>query len=591
MLHHQPTGELRSPSKSWRAILLTMLIASGLAVSGLRGPTREALAEETTAATNDAAVEKQTAGSSPSPRFDRSYLPANAVAVISLKPLKVADSTTVLEPVLSTFPFAANVAVAFSTAGNGVDEVKTIMLAKARDQGRSSASNDVTDTAVLQVFRMRKPYEAGKLREMIFGQAPDGATESTCMGYPCFTARSDSSGHLVNYLLVDDRTLVIVRERDVPTVLAADAQSHPSWYDSWLKIAESPLALACDSPTVAAMEDKPGETEDAQDRFIRSMLRETSFLFVHVDCVSGELRIIANARCVSPDKAIAVTKTLESGVAIFTTALNSAPRIFERSAMPKEFQSIDVAGSLLKTVSNLQLNRGENEVQAEVKFDAAFVTEIAEATKALTSRQSEELKVRDEQDQRAHAAKLGRLVKAFDTYRAEHGHYPAAAVVAPDGKTLHSWRVELLPYLGEKALFDEYKLNEPWDSEHNKRLIAKIPGVYATSQWSEKGNADYFVVSGAGTLFDPAAANDRKSADDSPSETILVLQSHQRVPWTKPLDIEITADHNPTHPFRFGKGFYAAFADGSVKFVSKETDATTVRALFTKAGGEEVKLR
>lgn len=44
-------------------------------------------------------------------------------------------------------------------------------------------------------------------------------------------------------------------------------------------------------------------------------------------------------------------------------------------------------------------------------------------------------------------------------------------------------------------------------------------------------------------------------------------------------------------PFRRGKGFYAAFADGTVKFVTKETDAASVRAMFTKAGGEEVKLR
>ncbi|MGH7136217.1 MAG: DUF1559 domain-containing protein, partial [Pirellulales bacterium] len=515
MLHHQPIAERRSTSPIWRAILLTALVCTGFAVSGLRGPMCVARADDATAAKDSAEKtakpESHTTNDRFLPTFDSSYLPANAITVISLKPLKVAESKTLAEPVLSSFPFAANVCFAFSTTGNGVDEVKTILLATTPNETAPSTSKDSTEPAVLEIYRMRKPYERGKLRVTIFGEAPDGVTETTCLGYPCFRALSDVSGQFVNYLLVDERTLVILHDRDVPRVLASDPQSHPNWYDDWIKIADCPLALACDSAATAVIEGPSADTQDAQDRFIRSMLGETAFLIAHVECTSGELKVSATARCESPEKALATKMVIQGGATTLVTALSTVPQILEKSSMPKEFESVDVAGTLVRTLSELKITSQEKEIQAEVKFDAAFVTEIAEATKALVARQTEEYKAREPADEQAHIAKLGRLAEAFNAYHADHGHYPAAAVVGPDGKTLHSWRVELLPYLDQQALFDEYKLDEPWDGEHNKPLVAKIPSAYSTSVWTNTGDAEYFVVTGKGTLFDADAPGRRES--------------------------------------------------------------------------------
>src|SRR5262245_19784659 len=52
---------------------------------------------------------------------------------------------------------------------------------------------------------------------------------------------------------------------------------------------------------------------------------------------------------------------------------------------------------------------------------------------------------------------------------------PSASIVGKDGKTKHSWRVALLPYLEAQPLYNEYHFDEPWDSEHNKKLIPKMP--------------------------------------------------------------------------------------------------------------------
>lgn len=585
MLQNQHFATARSSSRIAAAALLTTLVLVGLGVAGLRGPTGAARADEPSPETKSATVATLDANDGLLPAFDNSYLPADTIAVASFKPLRLAHSAVGIEPVLLSFPMSFG--FAFATTDNGVDEVKTIVLSALPNQAASSP--DPKDPALVEIYRMRKPYERSKLRVRIFGEAPDGVTETTCHGHACFRARSDYTGRLVNYLMVDDRTIVIVRDRDVPRVLASDPQSHPSWYGKWRTIADSPMATAFDSAAVAATQGPPA---DAQEEFFLSILQQTAFVFGHADATAGELKISATARCGSSETAAATMHVIKAGVAGMVTALTEPPQIFEASMIPKEFQSLDVAGTLVRTLSNLKMNLRESEVQVEAKFDAGVVAQFAEATKALLARQSEENEAREKQDEQAHIAKLGRLAEAFNAYHAAHGHYPPAAVVGPDGKTLHSWRVELLPYLGEKKLFDQYNVGEPWDSEHNKPLVPKIPSIFSTSQWSDNGDADYFVVAGKGTLFDPNAVAQRETVTDAPGETILVLQSRQRVPWTKPIDIETSADHDAVRPFRgHGKGFYAAFADGTVKFVPKATDAATVRAMFTKAGRDEVKLR
>ena len=63
-------------------------------------------------------------------------------------------------------------------------------------------------------------------------------------------------------------------------------------------------------------------------------------------------------------------------------------------------------------------------------------------------------------------------------YHLAHGHFPPAYNKSPDGKPLLSWRVHILPYLEQKSLYDEFHKDEPWDSEHNKALITRMPAVY-----------------------------------------------------------------------------------------------------------------
>lgn len=68
---------------------------------------------------------------------------------------------------------------------------------------------------------------------------------------------------------------------------------------------------------------------------------------------------------------------------------------------------------------------------------------------------------------------------AMHNHHSVHGQFPAAASMSTDGKPLLSWRVQLLPFLNAASLYNEFKLDEPWDSAHNKKLIAQMPAVFA----------------------------------------------------------------------------------------------------------------
>src|SRR5262249_34008276 len=59
---------------------------------------------------------------------------------------------------------------------------------------------------------------------------------------------------------------------------------------------------------------------------------------------------------------------------------------------------------------------------------------------------------------------------AFHNYLSTYGVFPASASFKKGKKPLLSWRVAILPFIEQEALYKKFKLDEPWDSPHNKKL-------------------------------------------------------------------------------------------------------------------------
>ena len=188
-------------------------------------------------------------------------------------------------------------------------------------------------------------------------------------------------------------------------------------------------------------------------------------------------------------------------------------------------------------------------------------------------------------------SRLIRLVGAFSYYCGDHGTFPPSAIVTKDGKTILSWRVLLLPYLGEEKLFREFQLTEPWDSQHNTKLLRKMPEVFAPA-WGEGAEANctpWQVFAGKGTIFDGTKGCSNADITDGSSNTILVAEGARLVPWTKPEDLQFDDKKDvPRLGFMFQEIFLFALADGSTHVGTRAFDQRAMRAAITRNGRDAI---
>ncbi len=186
---------------------------------------------------------------------------------------------------------------------------------------------------------------------------------------------------------------------------------------------------------------------------------------------------------------------------------------------------------------------------------------------------------------------LKQIALAVHEYHDVNGQFPTAAIYSEDGTPLLSWRVAILPYIEQGHLYKQFKLDEPWDSPHNKKLLAQMPKLYApvAGQVKDKQSTFYQVFTGKGTVFPGPKGIRLADITDGTSNTLMVVEAGEAVPWTKPAELRYAPDRPlPALGGMFVGGFNAAFADGSVRFIKDTTDVKILRALITRNGGEVV---
>jgi prepilin-type processing-associated H-X9-DG protein len=195
-------------------------------------------------------------------------------------------------------------------------------------------------------------------------------------------------------------------------------------------------------------------------------------------------------------------------------------------------------------------------------------------------------------EKRESSNNLKELGLAMHRYHESYNHFPPAVVRDPalgDGGRPYSWRVALLPYLGEYALFSQYRRDEPWDSKANRAVLARMPPVFAVpgDVRAADGFTHYQVLVGPGTAFERPDLKVRLTdfLPRGPSEIILVVEAADPVPWTKPQDLP----YDPAGPLPkvgglVGNGFHALFADGSVRWIEAKQQEDELRTHVPRNG-------
>lgn len=193
-----------------------------------------------------------------------------------------------------------------------------------------------------------------------------------------------------------------------------------------------------------------------------------------------------------------------------------------------------------------------------------------------------------------------RILRAFQAYAAAYGHLPPAYSVDEQGKPLHSWRVLILPYLGpdEKALAQQLRLNEPFDSPHNQMFSNRIPQVFVSpaDRTFAAGDTSYLVISGPGSAFDQDKPLAYSKIQDPAEHTMLLIERlGSQVNWMTPQDLPlanlakeasantITAN-SPDGP----PSLLIGTANHQARRLSVTTPIETLQAMATIAGNEAI---
>jgi len=181
---------------------------------------------------------------------------------------------------------------------------------------------------------------------------------------------------------------------------------------------------------------------------------------------------------------------------------------------------------------------------------------------------------------------LKHIALAMHNYHDVNGKFPAAATQNKEGKPLLSWRVQILPFIEQDHLYKQFHLDEPWDSEHNKKLIDKMPKVYldpAHPELAASGKTVYAVPVGEKTVFGGAGGVKFSSIVDGTSNTVMTVElpAEAAVVWTKPDDWNFDPK-DPAAGLFDGKRMkaLAAYCDGSIHTLPADIDPQDLRRLM-----------
>jgi type II secretory pathway pseudopilin PulG len=191
------------------------------------------------------------------------------------------------------------------------------------------------------------------------------------------------------------------------------------------------------------------------------------------------------------------------------------------------------------------------------------------------------------------SSRIRQIGIALRDYEFKYGSLPPAYTVAADGTKLHSWRVLILPFLRRSTLYNQLDLTKPWNDPFNQRIANSqpMPGCYRCSSakrsqpltsYAAVVDKDSCIIGERGRLV--------SEVTDKPSETILVteLGPDRAIHWMEPCDLsleEFIENFRRTPSFHY-RGGHVVMLDGSIRFLSSETDEACLGALTTIAADD-----
>jgi len=188
--------------------------------------------------------------------------------------------------------------------------------------------------------------------------------------------------------------------------------------------------------------------------------------------------------------------------------------------------------------------------------------------------------------------RLQRIALALLSYHDTFDAFPAPFLRTEDGKPLLSWRVRLLPFIEQQALYDQFKRDEPWHSPHNKPLSDKVIEAFG-----DDNTTRYQVIVAPGAVFELKEVFDARvqegfplrAVTDGAGNTISVVETgaDKAVPWAKPDEIVWDGESDPANLFGNlpDNKLWVAFVNGSAHQLDLAKRAEELKLLILRDDG------
>ncbi len=430
------------------------------------------------------------------------------------------------------------------------------------------------------VIHTIKPIDEQSILDVV---APD-AEKKTFEGHVYY---QDKPRRQLRYVYFpDDRTAIFAdQETAFQRLIHAGRAGAGSadWTKSWSAAEDAHFAIAGNPIQVKSfMEKATAGAPDGALQSIAPLWNNGTDALITLE-LDKQLQLRGQYTCKTPSDVPATDKALKAVLALVIARFENQQQQLAGNTRAPQLTST-FTGLALQLLKGITTEQKGQMVRLQAEINAKTTSQLlAELTTEIQSS-------RNRAQRSLSFSNIKQLGLAMHNYHSVHGHFPPPTLLGPDGKTVHSWRVALLPYLDEQDLYDEYRTDEPWDSPHNKKLIKKMPSTYGHPfAKTEPGHTSYFVLTGKETVFVGNKGTSIRDILDGTSNTILVVESKPEVPWTKPTDIAY--DSKKPLPKLGGydpEGFCTGFCDGSARFLSQGTVEKTLRAWFSMDGGEVI---
>jgi hypothetical protein len=385
---------------------------------------------------------------------------------------------------------------------------------------------------------------------------------------------SKNNGHVLYDILgagtglafLDDHTFVVSKQDTVERFLEAKKANKEGPMAPVLKLVDKHLVAAgADMAALAKSFFPLDQLPPDKNPLLKARL---AVLTVDLDdSLRGKLKLAFD----TAEEAKEGTAALDAGMGMFRDQFaEGAARFCKQVNSPKLTALLDDVQTALKAAKAEQ--KGATvEAEAALKIDPDAITAALTESLPLIENAAKRIQLAND---------LKQLSLASMNYADANGGRMPTDVYDKNGKPLLSWRVAVLPYIEGGNLYSQFRLDEPWDSEHNKKLLEKMPETFAPKNTEAYKNHETFFQAfvGKGTIFERSGLRFPADIPDGTSNTILFVEAKKAVPWTKPADIPFDAGMLLPKVGGLTKGgFMAAMCDGSVHFIPLTVKEETLR--------------